>query len=79
MVTDNFTNAVKVYYLPPILPISNNRIYVSGDVTIHPSAAVASGAVLQAAPNSKIVIGAGAIVNRKPPMLPKTSNAYYIT
>ncbi len=62
MVTDNFTNAVKVYYLPPILPLSKNRIYVSGDVTIHPSAAVASGAVLQAAPNSKIVIGAGACV-----------------
>ena len=62
MVTNNFTDAVKVYSLPQIIPINNNRIYISGDVTIHPSAAVASGAVLQAAPNSKIVIGAGAIV-----------------
>lgn len=62
MVTDNFQEAVKVSSLPQILPISKNRIYVSGDVTIHPSAAVASGAILQAAPNSKIVIGAGAIV-----------------
>ncbi len=49
-------------YLPPLQPVSNSDIYVSGDVTIHPGAAIAPGAILQAAPNSRIAIGAGACV-----------------
>ncbi|MEO0847380.1 MAG: hypothetical protein AAFY50_13250 [Cyanobacteria bacterium J06648_1] len=56
-------------YLPPPQPTPNKDIRVSGDVEIHPTASLASGAILQAAPNRKIVIGAdvcigmGAIVN----------------
>ncbi|MGK7873757.1 MAG: carbon dioxide concentrating mechanism protein [Xenococcaceae cyanobacterium] len=49
-------------YLPPLQTVSKSDIYMSGDVTIHPSAVVAPGAILQAAPNSRIVIGAGVCV-----------------
>lgn len=44
-------------YLPPLQPALDSDIYVRGDVTIHPSAAIAPGTILQAAPNSRIVIG----------------------
>lgn len=56
-------------YLPPPQPILNKDIRVSGDVEIHPTASLAPGVILQAAPNSRIVIGAdvcigmGAIIN----------------
>ena len=56
-------------YLPPLQPASNKDVYISGDVTIHPSAALAPGVILQAAPNSRIIIGAevsigmGTIIN----------------
>ncbi|MBE9169297.1 hypothetical protein IQ238_17820 [Pleurocapsales cyanobacterium LEGE 06147] len=56
-------------YLPPLQPVSNSKILISGDVKIHPSAVLAPGVILQAAPNSSIVIGAevcigmGAIIN----------------
>ncbi|NES80388.1 MAG: hypothetical protein F6K10_02430 [Moorea sp. SIO2B7] len=46
-------------YLPPLRTISNSDLYKSGDITIHPSAAIAPGVILQAAPDSQIVIGAG--------------------
>ncbi len=49
-------------YLPPLQPVSNSDIYVSGDVTIHPGAVIAPGAILQAAPNSRIAIGEGACI-----------------
>ena len=45
-------------YLPPLQPVSNKDVYTNGDVTIHPSAAIAPGVILQAAPNSRITIGA---------------------
>ena len=45
-------------YLRPLQPVKNKDVYISGDVTIHPSAALASGVILQAAPNSRITIGA---------------------
>ncbi|MBW4698184.1 MAG: hypothetical protein KME03_09865 [Aphanocapsa lilacina HA4352-LM1] len=45
--------------LPP--PWDANA-YTSGDVTIHPGAAVASGALLRADPDSRIVIGSGACI-----------------
>lgn len=45
-------------YLPPLQPVSNKDVYISGDVTIHPSAVLAPGVILQAAPNSQIIIGA---------------------
>ena len=56
-------------YLPPPQPILNKDIRISGDVEIHPTASLAPGVILQAAPNSRIVIGAdvcigmGAIIN----------------
>lgn len=49
-------------HLPPVQPASFSKIYVSGDVIIHDSAVVAPGTILQAAPNSRIVIGAGACI-----------------
>lgn len=56
-------------YLPPPQPILNKDIRISGDVEIHPTASLAPGVILQAAPNCRIVIGAdvcigmGAIIN----------------
>ncbi len=47
---------------PPLQPISNSHYYVNGDVTIHPGAAIAPGVLLQADPESQIIIGAGACV-----------------
>ena len=38
------------------------HVRIIGEVTIHPSAAIAPGAILQAAPNSQIIIAAGACV-----------------
>lgn len=43
-------------------PISHSQIYISGDVTIDESAAIAPGVILQAAPNSRIIIEAGACI-----------------
>jgi carbon dioxide concentrating mechanism protein CcmN len=43
-------------------PISHSHYYVSGDVTIHDSAAIAPGVLLQADPNSRIIIGAGVCI-----------------
>lgn len=43
-------------------PVGISEVYVSGDVTIHPSAVLAPGVILQAAPGSRIVIEAGACV-----------------
>ncbi|HHP7230771.1 MAG TPA: hypothetical protein ACFCUY_07935 [Xenococcaceae cyanobacterium] len=45
-------------YLPPLQPVVNSKILISGDVEIHPTASVAPGVILQAAPQSRIVIGA---------------------
>jgi carbon dioxide concentrating mechanism protein CcmN len=56
-------------YLPPPQPSLNKDIRISGDVEIHPTASLASGVILQAAPSQKIIIGAdacigmGAIIN----------------
>lgn len=56
-------------YLPPPQPTLNKEIRISGDVEIHPTASLAPGVILQAAPNYKIVveadacIGMGAIIN----------------
>lgn len=49
-------------HLPPIHAISTSDIFVSGDVTIHESAVIAPGAILQAAPNSRIIVEEGACV-----------------
>ena len=56
-------------YLPPPQPTQNKDIRISGDVEVHPTASLAQGVILQAAPNCKIVIsadaciGMGAIIN----------------
>lgn len=56
-------------YLPPPQPVLNKDIRISGDVEIHPTASLAPGVILQAAPNCRIIIGAdvcigmGVIVN----------------
>ena len=44
-------------YLPPLQSIADPDIRICGEVEIHPTASIASGAILQAAPNSRIVIG----------------------
>ena len=56
-------------YLPPPQPILNKDVRLSGDVEVHPTASLAQGVILQAAPNGRIVIGAdvcigmGVIIN----------------
>jgi len=49
-------------YLPLLHPISNSHFYVSGNVTIDPNAAIAPGVLLQADPDSQIIIAAGACI-----------------
>ena len=48
--------------LPPLQPIANVEPFVSGDVKIDPSAAIASGVILQAAANCQIIIAAGVCI-----------------
>jgi carbon dioxide concentrating mechanism protein CcmN len=45
-------------YLPRLELIANAEVRVIGDVKIHPSAVIAKGTILEAAPGSQIVIGA---------------------
>lgn len=49
-------------YLPPLQAKDDAHVAVSGNVTIHPSAVIAPGVLLQAAPEGHIVIGAGACI-----------------
>lgn len=46
-------------HVPSLHPVSSSHFCVSGDVTIHPTAVIASGVLLQADPESRIMIGAG--------------------
>ncbi len=48
--------------LSPLYPISNFESYISGEVTIDPTAAISPGVLLQATPNSKIIIAAGVCI-----------------
>ncbi len=48
--------------LQPLRPAHLPDVRVSGDTSIDPSAAIAPGAILCAAPNSRIVIGAGVCI-----------------
>jgi len=48
--------------LPPLQPVSSSHFYVSGDVIIAPSAAIAPGVILQADSNSQLIIAAGACI-----------------
>lgn len=49
-------------HLPLLPPLSNSQVYVKGDVSIDDSAAIAPGAILQADPDSKIIIAAGVCI-----------------
>ncbi|AFY31242.1 hexapeptide repeat-containing transferase [Calothrix sp. PCC 7507] len=48
--------------VPPLRLSNNFDPYISGEVIIHPSAVIAPGVILQAATNSKIIIGSGVCV-----------------
>ncbi|MDJ0737981.1 MAG: transferase [Nostocaceae cyanobacterium] len=48
--------------MPPLRLGHNFESYISGEVIIHASAIVAPGVILQAAPNSKIIIGSGVCI-----------------
>ncbi|NJK99266.1 MAG: carbon dioxide concentrating mechanism protein [Spirulinaceae cyanobacterium SM2_1_0] len=48
--------------LQPLQPTHRPDVRVSGDTIIDPSAAIAPGAILCAAPNSRIIVGAGACI-----------------
>ncbi|WP_414526439.1 transferase [Nodularia chucula] len=48
--------------VPPLHLSNNFDSYTSGEVTIHPSAVLAPGVILQAAINSKIIIGPGVCI-----------------
>lgn len=48
--------------LSPLHLIRNFESYMSGEVTIDPSAAIAPGVMLQADPNSQIIIAAGVCI-----------------
>ncbi|AFZ26008.1 hypothetical protein Cylst_3895 [Cylindrospermum stagnale PCC 7417] len=48
--------------VPPLRLSNNFNSYISGEVTIHESAVLAPGVILQAAVNSKIIIGPGVCI-----------------
>jgi carbon dioxide concentrating mechanism protein CcmN len=47
-------------YLPPLQAVNNADLCQIGDVTVDPSAVIGIGVILQASPNCRIIIGAGA-------------------
>jgi carbon dioxide concentrating mechanism protein CcmN len=48
--------------LQPLQLVNVPHVRIVGEVTIHPSAAIAPGTILQAAPDSQIIIAAGVCV-----------------
>lgn len=49
--------------VPPLLRLGSSfESYIGGEVIIHESAVIAPGVILNAAPNSKIIIGAGVCI-----------------
>ncbi|MEO1763538.1 MAG: transferase [Cyanobacteria bacterium J06629_18] len=48
--------------VPPLRLYNNFETFFSGEVIIHASAVIAPGVILQAAPNSKIIIGSGVCI-----------------
>lgn len=49
-------------HLPPLPSIINSHVIVQGDVSIDTSAAIAPGVILQADPDSRIIIAAGVCI-----------------
>ena len=50
--------------LPPVPIEYNSEYFVSGDVTIHETAVIAPGVILQAAPHSQIILREGACLGK---------------
>ncbi|MBV6624479.1 MAG: transferase [Rivularia sp. (in: Bacteria)] len=48
--------------VPPLRLYSNFETFFSGEVIIHASAVIAPGVIMQAAPDSKIIIGSGVCI-----------------
>jgi carbon dioxide concentrating mechanism protein CcmN len=48
--------------IPLPMPPTNRPAVISGDVTVHPTANIASGVLLHADPGSQLVIGVGACI-----------------
>ncbi|MGI8504157.1 MAG: transferase [Hassallia sp.] len=48
--------------VPPLRLNTNFESHISGEVIVHPSAVIAPGVLLQAATNSKIIIGSGVCI-----------------
>jgi carbon dioxide concentrating mechanism protein CcmN len=49
-------------HISPLQPISTSSACFSGDVTIDPSAAIALGVLIQADPNSKVIVSSGVCI-----------------
>ncbi len=49
-------------YMRPLHPSNNFDSYISGEVKIDPSVAIAPGVLIQASPNSRVIIGAGVCI-----------------
>lgn len=49
---------------PSLEPIDDCHIYISGEVIVHPSAAIAPGVLLQAEPGSRLTVAAGVCIGR---------------
>ena len=47
---------------PSLVIINDSHLFISGEVVIHPTAAIASGVLLQADPGCKVVVGSGVCV-----------------
>ena len=52
--------------LPPVPIEHNSEFFVSGNVTIHETAAIAAGVILQAAPHSQIIVREGTCLGKGP-------------
>ncbi|MEM7579832.1 MAG: transferase [Cyanobacteria bacterium P01_A01_bin.80] len=48
--------------VPPLRLYNNFETFFSGEVIVHASAVIAPGVIMQAAPNSKIIIGSGVCI-----------------
>ena len=57
-----FNNSSFRMYLPSPQPVDDLEVYINGDISIDSSAAIAPGAIIQAAPSGRIVIKAGACI-----------------
>ena len=47
---------------PSLVLINDSHLFVSGDVVIHPTAAIASGVLLQADPGCQVIVGSGVCI-----------------